>query len=372
MQLAAQIESSSASRPRPAVRRRAARPNTGTGVRHQHTGHGTRLLQAFQALESFPVLAESRERLLAVVSRKPPASADIVSAIETDMALTTAVLRLANAARPGRGRIDTVPDAVELLSVEKLRSLAEGADTFDFFERVDVWGSVPATFRLHALATQRAADRIASVISHPRRDRLAVSSLLHDIGKLVLIHAYPGYPAQVHEGVGTPETRLRQERRGLGVDHALVGGVLLRRWGLPSTLASAVERHHDPEAEGDARIVRTADMLAHYEQGSPVSPNAMILSARSAGLGPEQLRRLMYEQSCVTSRKRAVDPCPLSNRESAVLQRLAAGGVSKQIAQDLEISASVVRTHLHNIYRKLGVVDRAQAVLVADRRGWIA
>jgi HD-like signal output (HDOD) protein/DNA-binding CsgD family transcriptional regulator len=364
----AQVESS---RPRPVLRRSSSRPGI-TGARHEHTGHGTRLLQAFEALEAFPVLAESRERLLAVVSREPIAKADIVSAVETDLALTAAVIRLANAEQPGRGRIETMPDAVGLLSVEKLRSLAEGADTFDFFERVDVWGSVPATFRLHALATQRAADRIASVVNHPRRDRLAVSSLLHDIGKLVLIHAYPGYPTQVHQGVVTPEARLRQERRGLGVDHALVGGVLVRRWGLPSKLASAIERHHDPEAEGDACIIRTADMLAHYEQGSPVSPNAMILSARSAGLGPDELKRLMYEQSCVTTRKRAVDPCPLSNRESAVLQRLAAGGVSKQIAHDLEISPSVVRTHLHNIYRKLGVVDRAQAVLEADRRGWIA
>ena len=369
-QSAVQVESSRAGEMRPAVRKSVARSRV--DVRHEHTGYGTRLLQAFKALEAFPVLAESRDRLLAVLSHEPLARAEIVTAVETDIALTSAVMRVANAAQPGRGRIEAVPEAVESLSLEQLRGLAEGVVTFDFFERVDVWGSVPATFRLHALATQRAADRIASVINHPRRDHLAVSSLLHDIGKLVLIHAYPGYPTQVHRGVGTPEARLRQERRELGVDHSLVGGVLIRRWGLPSTLASAVERHHDPEAEGDARIIRTADMLSHYEQGAPVSPNTMIMSARSLGLGPEQLRKLMYEQSCVTSRKRAVDPCPLSNRESAVLQRLAAGGVSKQIAQDLEISPSVVRTHLHNIYRKLGVVDRAQAVLVADRRGWIA
>ena len=47
-----------------------------------------------------------------------------------------------------------------------------------------------------------------------------------------------------------------------------------------------------------------------------------------------------------------------------MLQRLAEGKVYKQIAHELTLSTSTVRTHLHNIYGKLGAVDRAQAVLI--------
>ena len=54
-----------------------------------------------------------------------------------------------------------------------------------------------------------------------------------------------------------------------------------------------------------------------------------------------------------------------------VLRRLAEGKVYKQIAQELELSASTVRSHLHNVYGKLGAVDRAQAVLMATEQGWI-
>jgi DNA-binding NarL/FixJ family response regulator len=54
-----------------------------------------------------------------------------------------------------------------------------------------------------------------------------------------------------------------------------------------------------------------------------------------------------------------------------VLRRLAAGRVYKQIASELGLSTSTVRTHLHNIYGKLGAVDRAQAVLIAVERGWL-
>jgi DNA-binding NarL/FixJ family response regulator len=53
------------------------------------------------------------------------------------------------------------------------------------------------------------------------------------------------------------------------------------------------------------------------------------------------------------------------------MRHLSEGKLYKQIAVDLERSTSTVRTHLHNIYRKLGVFDRAQAVLTATRHGWV-
>jgi len=161
--------------------------------------------------------------------------------------------------------------AVELLTPQTVQAVASRARTFDFFERATVWDSAPERFRLHALATQHAADRIAAEVGYEDRDRLTVTSLLHDVGKLVLLHAYPGYPSQVHRGARTPEERIHQERRELGVDHALVGGVLIRRWGLPTSLSTPIERHHS-QPEGEAAFIRLADMLAHYAQGARVSP----------------------------------------------------------------------------------------------------
>jgi putative nucleotidyltransferase with HDIG domain len=348
-----------------------------TAARHQDEGHGRRLTNAFDALEAFPALAESRNRLLAVMSSEHVATADIVTAVESDVALIIAVLRIANQIKSPptpstRARVDTVVAAVELLSPEIVQTLAGRVRTFEFFERSSVWNAAPERFRLHALATQRAADRVATEVGYEHRDRLTVTSLLHDIGKLVLLHAYPGYPAQVHLGAETPEERIHQERRELGVDHALVGGVLARRWGLPSTIATAIERHHNSDVEGEAAFIRLADMLAHYEQGAPVSSTEMLRTARIVGISPQELRRVMYElPSSSSQRQRHVDPCPLSGRELGVLQRLAEGKVYKQIAHELTLSTSTVRTHLHNSYGTLGAVDRAQAVLIATERGWL-
>ena len=344
----------------------------GAPQRHQDEGHGRRLTMAFEALEAFPALAESRDRLLAVISKDHVATADVVTAVESDVALIISVLRLANRARDGKGRVETIVQAVELLTPQTVEAVASRTRTFDFFERATVWDSAPERFRLHALATQHAADRIASEVGYEDRDRLTVTSLLHDVGKLVLLHAYPGYPSQVHRGARTPEERVHQERRELGVDHALVGGVLIRRWGLPANLSTPIERHHSAQPEGEAAFIRLADMLAHYAQGARVSPAEMLLTARSIGLTPQQLRVVLYElPNSNNQRQRHVDPCPLSTRELGVLQRLAEGKVYKQIAHDLMLSTSTVRTHLHNIYGKLGAVDRAQAVLIATERGWL-
>src|SRR6476469_5100627 len=196
------------------------------GERHQNEGHGRRLTMAFEALEAFPALAESRDRLLSVIAKDHVATADVVSAVESDVALIISILRLANQVQDGRGHVDTVVGAVELLSPQTVQALASRVRTFDFFERATVWDSAPERFRLHALATQHAADRIAAEVGYENRARLTVTSLLHDVGKLVLLHAYPGYPGQVHRGARTPEERLHQERRELGVDSTLVAGVV--------------------------------------------------------------------------------------------------------------------------------------------------
>src|SRR3954453_14909806 len=75
-----------------------------SGGRHQNEGHGRRLTMAFEALEAFPALAESRNRLLSVISKDNVATADVVAAVESDVALITAVLRLANRAQASAGK----------------------------------------------------------------------------------------------------------------------------------------------------------------------------------------------------------------------------------------------------------------------------
>jgi two-component system nitrate/nitrite response regulator NarL len=59
----------------------------------------------------------------------------------------------------------------------------------------------------------------------------------------------------------------------------------------------------------------------------------------------------------------------LSPREREVLGLIAEGQSAPQIAEQLFLSPATVKTHLQNLYEKLGVSDRAAAVAEAMRRG---
>jgi putative nucleotidyltransferase with HDIG domain len=333
---------------------------------------GSRLAEAFEAVERFPVLVESRERVIAAATAETARIGEIIEAVESDVALAITVLRHANRGGLVAGGIAGVPAALEVLKPAGVLALAGTAPSFDFFEPNGGWELKPERFRVHALATQRAADRIGRLVGWTERDELAVAALLHDVGRLVISRLHPGYKVYFDAVSRTPEQRLREEREQLGIDHALVGGVLARRWNLPARIAIAIERHHSDDAEGLAAMIATADMVAHYCNGEAIAPERLRASAERCGLSPEALRDLLYELPLPTQdASRVSEPCPLANRELDVLRHLSEGMVYKQIASEMHLSVSTIRTHLHNVYGKIGAVDRAQAVLMARDRGWI-
>jgi len=69
------------------------------------------------------------------------------------------------------------------------------------------------------------------------------------------------------------------------------------------------------------------------------------------------------------SETQAIDP--LSEREMEVLKLAATGVSNKDIAQQLFLSPRTVQVHMGNIFNKLGVASRTEAVLYALRKGWL-
>src|ERR1700727_2502363 len=84
-------------------------PYAAPAARHNE-GHGRRLPTAFEALESYPVLVESRNRVLRLFESGRPSMSDVVTAVEADLALRATAVRLATQldararGRGGRGR----------------------------------------------------------------------------------------------------------------------------------------------------------------------------------------------------------------------------------------------------------------------------
>lgn len=95
-----------------------------------------------------------------------------------------------------------------------------------------------------------------------------------------------------------------------------------------------------------------------------VSTGESILQQSIARRVIEQLRptTLQLEEALTVS--------PLSEREAEVLKLAAKGVSNRDIAQRLYLSNRTVQTHLSNIFKKLVVASRTEAILYGLRRGW--
>jgi DNA-binding NarL/FixJ family response regulator len=98
------------------------------------------------------------------------------------------------------------------------------------------------------------------------------------------------------------------------------------------------------------------------------APRAELLRAVQAAAAGQSVLSPSVATRLVT-RVRTPEEDPLSQRELEVLELVAAGTTNREAAAKLFISEATVKTHLLNIYAKLGVSDRAAAVAEAFNRG---
>lgn len=97
-------------------------------------------------------------------------------------------------------------------------------------------------------------------------------------------------------------------------------------------------------------------------------PDELLRGVRSAAAGespfsPKAAKALLT----IGSQRRAADE--LTPREREVLRALSTGLANKQIARRLGISEKTVKTHLTSVFNRIGVTDRTQAALWAQRHG---
>ena len=105
-----------------------------------------------------------------------------------------------------------------------------------------------------------------------------------------------------------------------------------------------------------------------------VLPEAVRSLAKGDGwLDPTVTRSLLNELAsrAEPSLPTSAEIEQLTRREREVLAAMANGRSNSQIATDMFLSEATVKTHVHRIFLKLGITDRAQAVSVAFRTGLV-
>jgi DNA-binding NarL/FixJ family response regulator len=117
------------------------------------------------------------------------------------------------------------------------------------------------------------------------------------------------------------------------------------------------------DRDADIERALAAGATGYLLKDSP--RDALFRAVRAAArdepvLAPAVATRLM---------RRGRDAAELSARELDVLRHVARGCTNREIGAHLHVSEATVKTHLLNVYAKLGVADRTAAVVDALRRG---
>jgi DNA-binding NarL/FixJ family response regulator len=117
------------------------------------------------------------------------------------------------------------------------------------------------------------------------------------------------------------------------------------------------------------QIVRALDAGAIGYLLKDAEPETIHDALRAAARGEAPLAPKAAAALLASRSERAASAVELTARERDVLALVVGGDANKQIARKLGISEKTVKGHLTNLFQRIGVQDRTQAALWAERNG---
>jgi two-component system, NarL family, invasion response regulator UvrY len=136
----------------------------------------------------------------------------------------------------------------------------------------------------------------------------------------------------------------------------------------PQAKILALSAHDDPV---HARRALKEGALGFLSKRS--APEALVEAVTTVNAGRRYIDLRLAQKLALAEIEGAARPPieRLSEREFEVFMRLARGATVQKIAEDLNLSASTVGTHLYNIKQKLEVTNQSELTLLAIRHGII-
>lgn len=243
------------------------------------------IITAARSAKDLPPFPDVVIRLEKEMSRPDVSIERMVALLEQDVSLVAQLIRVVNSAYyAGKSQITTVRDAAVRLGMQELRRIIYAAAVVGRYRKFANDGA--ERFWAHSLAVAMASRAICKFcrvrIPSETIESAYVAGLLHDLGALVLLHAFPDdctiIAGTVHDSGGTISDA---ELRAWGIDHGEVGSLLAQAWGLPLGVQLAIGHHHQPWlVEADqrplVRLVHIADFVCtnqgygRDESGFPV------------------------------------------------------------------------------------------------------
>lgn len=139
----------------------------------------------------------------------------------------------------------------------------------------------------------------------------------------------------------------------------------MRRDGLPTEVLF-ISAFMEPELAYKTVAAGAKGYLSKEASRQEVCEAIVTIARGGTALAEEAQAGLARE---IQERERTGGPPQLTDREQEVLEFVAQGLSAPEIGKQIHLSVTTVKSHLHSLYDKLGVSDRAAAVAEAMRRG---
>lgn len=210
--------------------------------------------------KSLPTLPGVISKLNSLTDNDRSSMQEMARIVSSDQVLSARILKLANSPSYGFYRVSTISNAMILLGVNVVKSLAISSSIFEIMEQnsVGLWE--------HSLGAGLAANITARTLKIQNCEEISTAALLHDIGKVIIRLNFGDDYRQLLSLIREKDVSMREaERELLGTDHSEVGAWLAKSWFLPDRLVEPIARHHDVAASYSftlqTSIVHLADVL---------------------------------------------------------------------------------------------------------------
>jgi HD-like signal output (HDOD) protein len=201
------------------------------------------------SLASIPAFPAVALRVLDLVSQDDADFDLLAREIASDATLSAQVLSLANSALfRFEMRIVTVQQAVMLLGAQRVQSLVMSVAMANY-SRAALRTEAFQRCWQHTIATAVLSREIAAAAGAPEPEQAYSLGLLHDIGRLGLLVAWPDdYDLMLQKADRNVASLIELERQRFTMDHCELGRRLIEQWKLPHEFCVVAGRHHDSPA----------------------------------------------------------------------------------------------------------------------------
>lgn len=235
------------------------------------------------AIDDLPPLPLVLDRVLQLLRDSNASTAQIAAMIEMDAVLSGSVLRCVNSAYYGlRSTVTSIRHAVSLLGFASVRNLTMA---FSLRRALAAGSRLPppqlySRYSQHSLSSAVLCQFLVQHAAVENPDAAFAVGLFHDIGKLLILTAFPDVGAKITERLNRGDcTYVEAELELVEIAHAEASRMVLEKWQLPTLIQEAVEYHHRPaecpSAEGGkltlAHLVHAADLYVN-ECGLQILP----------------------------------------------------------------------------------------------------